>query len=177
MPKRRTCWIPIAVLLAAGCGGGDGGPTRSFQLALTGTQLRIDPPVGLQLTAADLAADADVVSLHQDFYGLPWEAFEAGTQPPAEWLAAMDRLPPPAGAGPGGGSPGRLVHPGRLAVSETRRSRRQDQEEASTRKRPGKKQGILRGWRGGAVRVASGGRSVSVWPSLATRPGPWSRTP
>ncbi|HOX42409.1 MAG TPA: hypothetical protein PK668_02370 [Myxococcota bacterium] len=97
MARARAGWILGALFLAGGCsgvgcGGGDGGQTRSFRLALTGTQLRIDAPVGLQLTAADLAADADVISLHQDFYGLPWEAFEAGTAPPAEWLAALDRL-------------------------------------------------------------------------------------
>jgi hypothetical protein len=34
----------------------------------------------------------DVVLVHQEFYGLPWDSFEAGTSPPAEWVAVMDDL-------------------------------------------------------------------------------------
>jgi hypothetical protein len=48
--------------------------------------------LGLQLTEADLADDADVLAVHQEFYGIPWSAFEAGTPPPAEWSALMDEF-------------------------------------------------------------------------------------
>jgi hypothetical protein len=62
-------------------------------LASSGAQLRVDGErSGLQLTAANLADDADVIAVHQEFYGIPWAAFEAGTPPPAEWSALMDEL-------------------------------------------------------------------------------------
>lgn len=87
------------------CGGGnDGGPgpadagsSRAYRLAATGVQ-----PYGRDYAegAADLAADVDVVSLHQDFYGVPWDAFATGGEPPAEWVATMDHLAAIAGAKP-----------------------------------------------------------------------------
>jgi hypothetical protein len=68
----------------------DAGPSRPYHLAATGTAL--DPTRGLVFTDADLATDADVVSLHVDFGGLPWDAFATnGTLPPA-WVASMDAL-------------------------------------------------------------------------------------
>jgi hypothetical protein len=83
-----------------GAGASDGGgdaskadPPRRFLLASTGTQLRIDGPrVGLQLTEANLAADVDVVAVHQEFYGVPWQAFRDGTEPPPQWSATMAEL-------------------------------------------------------------------------------------
>lgn len=60
--------------------------TSGAQLLVTGSR------PGLQLTAANLADDADVFAVHQEFYGIPWQAFEAGTAPPAEWNALMNEL-------------------------------------------------------------------------------------
>jgi hypothetical protein len=72
---------------------GDAGPRRSFALASGGVQLLVTgPTLGLQITPANLADDDDAIEIHQEFYGIPWAAFEAGTPPPAEWTAQMDAL-------------------------------------------------------------------------------------
>jgi hypothetical protein len=67
---------PPPLLLAAG----------GVQVLTTGADL------GLQITPADLATDADVVELHQEFYGVPWDAFAAAAAPPAAWVAKMDQI-------------------------------------------------------------------------------------
>ncbi|HVU02978.1 MAG TPA: hypothetical protein VHE30_14560 [Polyangiaceae bacterium] len=73
--------------------GTDATGARHAKLATTGAQLVVSgPELGLELTPADLATDADVFAIHQEFYGLPWDAFENQTEPPAEWVAVMDRL-------------------------------------------------------------------------------------
>lgn len=67
-------------------------PSRPL-LATSGAQLRVTGSrLGLQLTAAELATDADVFAIHQEFYGVPWQAFETSNPPPAEWTALMDEL-------------------------------------------------------------------------------------
>jgi hypothetical protein len=67
--------------------------SRHFRLATSGAQLLVTgPELGLQLTPANVIEDSDVVAVHQEFYGLPWDAFEAGTAPPPEWVALMDRF-------------------------------------------------------------------------------------
>ena len=67
-------------------------PTRPL-LATSGAQLVISgPQLGLQLTAANLAEDADLFAVHQEFYGIPWAAFEAGTPPPAPWSDLLMQL-------------------------------------------------------------------------------------
>jgi hypothetical protein len=50
------------------------------------------PELGLQLTSADLAEDVDLIAIHQEFYGVPWQAFLDDTPPPAEWSAKMQAL-------------------------------------------------------------------------------------
>jgi hypothetical protein len=74
--------------------GAEGGVSaRPFLLASGGVQLIVTgSPLGLQITPANLAADDDVIEIHQEFYGIPWDAFEAGTAPPAEWTSLMDSL-------------------------------------------------------------------------------------
>jgi hypothetical protein len=52
----------------------------------------VDGGLGLLITPANLSEDVDVVEIHQEFYGLPWDAFRAGTEPPAEWVAAMTAI-------------------------------------------------------------------------------------
>jgi hypothetical protein len=67
--------------------------TRKPLLATSGAQLRVTGErLGLQLTAANLADDADVFAIHQEFYGIPWQAFEASTAPPAEYDALLQEL-------------------------------------------------------------------------------------
>ncbi|HEY1554476.1 MAG TPA: hypothetical protein VGF94_06545 [Kofleriaceae bacterium] len=96
----RALWIVAAL----GCGGGgashsdaaipgDAPPdavTRSYRLAATGTQ--VDPATGAYLGDTNLADDVDVIAIHQDFYGVPWTAFENHTAPPAAWVATMQTL-------------------------------------------------------------------------------------
>jgi len=67
-------------------------PTRAL-LASSGAQLLVQGSrLGLQLTAADLRSDADVFAVHQEFYGIPWAAFEAQAAPPREWAELMAEL-------------------------------------------------------------------------------------
>lgn len=68
----------------------DAGPTRSLALATGGVQA--DLAQGIFIGAANVADDADVVAIHQEFYGLPWDEFEADLPPPPEWVAKMDEL-------------------------------------------------------------------------------------
>lgn len=72
----------------------DAGP-QPFRplLASSGAQLLVQGQrLGLQLTAANLADDVDVYAVHQEFYGIPWSAFEGGTAPPREWATLMAEL-------------------------------------------------------------------------------------
>lgn len=71
----------------------DGGPPRSFRLAAGGVQLLVSgPSLGLQITPADLQTDVDVAEIHQEFYGVPWDAFKNGTALPAAWDEEMKSL-------------------------------------------------------------------------------------
>jgi hypothetical protein len=71
----------------------DAGAPRSFHLASGGVQLVITgPELGLQITPADLATDVDIIEVHQEYYGVPWDAFAAGTPPPVEWTTKMSDL-------------------------------------------------------------------------------------
>jgi hypothetical protein len=66
----------------------DAGPLRPFALAATGAQLLVTgPALGLQLTFAKLADD--VVAVHFEFWGIPWDAFEANAAPPSAYVASI----------------------------------------------------------------------------------------
>jgi hypothetical protein len=79
------------LLLAAACH--DPEVSRSYHLAASGTQLLVSgPSVGFQLTDADLATDVDVIAVHQEFYGVPWNEFAANAAPPPEWASKMSAL-------------------------------------------------------------------------------------
>jgi hypothetical protein len=96
--RTSTAFLGLALLAACGPGGKDDGPTpRTFALAATGIQADpgavTDPATPFfAMRPADLADDADVVSIHQDFYGVPWTELAAGIAPPAAWVARMDAL-------------------------------------------------------------------------------------
>ena len=89
--------LPLASLGSAGCGG-KATPTppltpRHFALSSTGVQAAPGSPQFFSMAdAADLATDTDVVSVHQDFFGVPWNTFAADAPPPAQWKATMDGL-------------------------------------------------------------------------------------
>lgn len=71
----------------------EAGATRPFRLASGGVQLLVTgPSLGFQITPADLAADVDVLEVHQEYYGTPWDAFAASAAPPAEWTAKMQAI-------------------------------------------------------------------------------------
>jgi hypothetical protein len=77
----------------AGADDDDAGKALRPLLAASGAQLLVQGQrLGLQLTAANLADDADVYAVHQEFYGIPWAAFEQDSAPPAEWRALLDEL-------------------------------------------------------------------------------------
>jgi hypothetical protein len=81
-------------------GGIDAGPTRPYRLASGGVQLLVDGGLGLQITPANLSDDVEVIEVHQEFYGLPWDTFLDGGAPPPEWTAKMQEI-----AGALGGKP------------------------------------------------------------------------
>lgn len=60
--------------------------TVGEKLLVTGSDL------GLQLGDAHVSSDADVIGQHHEIYGVPWDAFESNSAPPAEWTAVMQRL-------------------------------------------------------------------------------------
>ncbi|MCB1035502.1 MAG: hypothetical protein KDD47_16890, partial [Acidobacteria bacterium] len=59
------------------------------KLASTPVQGAVGDPLLFAFRDINLGADADVASLHQDFYGVPWQAFADGREPPAEWQARI----------------------------------------------------------------------------------------
>lgn len=78
-------------------GGPDGsdaaGMTRPYRLASGGVQLLVSgPDLGLQMTSANLGTDVDVVDLHHEYYGVPWNELGSGQAPPAVWKAKMDAI-------------------------------------------------------------------------------------
>jgi len=76
----------------------DDDPRLPFRLASAPVQAVLGDPLVFGLrgwnlgSGEDLAADVDVVSVHQDFLGIPWDAFADGTPPPAAWVARIDEL-------------------------------------------------------------------------------------
>ena len=91
-----TVNVPDARGPSSEAGGSDSGrdsPHFFGPRTTTGAQLVVSgPALGFQLTDANVADDADVFAVHQEFYGLPWDEFENDTAPPAEWVAVMDGL-------------------------------------------------------------------------------------
>jgi len=97
-----------ALLLLAACGDDHGKspdaqmpdaaapdacPTcRSFAMATGGVQIVLGSQPLFQITAANVNDDGDVAAVHQDFFGIPWDEFEAGNPPPPEWVAIFDLI-------------------------------------------------------------------------------------
>jgi hypothetical protein len=77
--------------VAAPDAGSDTGARRQ-KLAASGAQFYVKGGFGIELRTANLATDTDLFAVHQDFYGIPWDAFEAGTDPPAPWTTQIDKV-------------------------------------------------------------------------------------
>ena len=78
----------------AGSDAGASETRRPFLLASAGTQLLVDgPALGLQLTAANVAEDSDVIAVHHEFTGAVGGAARGGYEPPPEWTAQTRRSP------------------------------------------------------------------------------------
>lgn len=81
----------VAALIACG-ENGDAGSSRRYRLASAGVQAFPGAALLYQTTAADLAADADVIAIHEEYYGIPWDEFAADQPPPDVWAAKMREL-------------------------------------------------------------------------------------
>jgi cysteine-rich repeat protein len=66
--------------------------TRTYRLASSGVQIIPGGSLLFQITNSNLVEDPDVVAIHEEYYGIPWDEFQSGTAPPAEWIAQMNRL-------------------------------------------------------------------------------------
>src|SRR5262249_58043319 len=107
-PARGAMRTLAALLLLAACGDDHGKspdaqmpdaappdacPTcRSFAMATGGVQIVLGSQPLFQITAANVNDDGDVAAVHQDFFGIPWDEFEAGNPPPPEWVAIFDLI-------------------------------------------------------------------------------------
>ncbi|HEX7843844.1 MAG TPA: hypothetical protein VF469_40495 [Kofleriaceae bacterium] len=85
--------VLLSWVAAMPCGGGGpqpDAPVRTYRLVSSGVQL--DPVTGPVIRDPDLATDVDAVDVHQDFFGVPWDAFATGAAPPPAWAAKMTDL-------------------------------------------------------------------------------------
>lgn len=81
--------IVLSWFAKAPCGGGGSppdappdAPARTYRLASAAVQ--VDPVAGVVIGDPGLAADVDVVNVHQDFFGVPWNDFAADrARPPS----------------------------------------------------------------------------------------------
>lgn len=68
-------------------------PSRSFSLAAAPMRYLVGPwSVETVFDTAYFAGEIDLLSMHNDFFGLPWEEFAAGGALPPAWLAAMEDI-------------------------------------------------------------------------------------
>ena len=89
---RRSRFPPVAAILTGLIGLGFSGlaaaqETRSFRIASAPLQVDVDSPIGWRFSFEAMAGDLDMVSVHQDFFGIPWAELAAGDPLPASWLA------------------------------------------------------------------------------------------
>ncbi len=70
----------------------DTGPTRPFRMAAAPMQYRVEPyHVATVFDFVGFDGRVDAVSLHMDsFFGVPWEPFADGEDPPQAWIDAMN---------------------------------------------------------------------------------------
>ncbi len=71
----------------------DSGPARSFKLAATGFQYAIgDDWVESDYDVSGFAGHVDLLSVHQDFFGIPWDEFAVGAPLPQAWVDKMNQI-------------------------------------------------------------------------------------
>jgi len=92
-------WAAIVGLLATACAGGpkdegweDDRPSGGPLLGTTGVQADLDAATFYRTGTGDVAQDSDVYVVHEDFYGIPWDSFLAGEEPPEAWVSAIDLI-------------------------------------------------------------------------------------
>jgi len=67
--------------------------TRSFYLAAAPMQyLEGDYSMDTVFDMTGFAGRVDLVSVQMDFFGIPWDEFAAGTDPPAAWVSTMQGI-------------------------------------------------------------------------------------
>lgn len=67
--------------------------TRGFFMATAGIQASVEGRFfDHHVELSTIASDSDVIEIHEEFLGIPWDEFEAGDQPPAVWVEAIDAL-------------------------------------------------------------------------------------
>jgi len=68
-------------------------PARSFYLSAAPFQIHFEPFSAEFVFKTDgFDGLIDLLSVHQDFFGLPWDAFADGADPPAAWQAVMEDI-------------------------------------------------------------------------------------
>ncbi|MFN8559425.1 MAG: hypothetical protein U0531_19500 [Dehalococcoidia bacterium] len=86
-----------AMLVAAPAPSAESAATRPYLMAMGGLQAvpnGQEPLYKINTPLASLAAEADIVYLHLELYGIPWDEFAVGPEPPAAhpWTVIMNGL-------------------------------------------------------------------------------------
>ena len=61
--------------------------TRSFKIASVPLQVDVDSPIGFGFEFDFMVGDLDMVSILQDFFGIPWKELRSGAPLPPSWVA------------------------------------------------------------------------------------------
>jgi len=73
--------------------GDDDLEPRSFALSAAAYQYEFGPwSIDDSFDVTGFDGRIDLLSVHQDFFGLPWPEFAAGEDPPAAWVAVMEEI-------------------------------------------------------------------------------------
>jgi hypothetical protein len=95
LPPGRTAGGLLLVLLAAGAGPAAASGQRVEGRFLGHVPVRLTPAAGdhyYHFTPQHLADDASLLSLHFDFFGIPWQELESGSPLPGAWTDQMDQI-------------------------------------------------------------------------------------
>ncbi len=85
---RRLVTGLLAFLVALGfLASAEAQQTRSFKIASVPMQIDPDSPIGFGFEFDFMAGDLDMVSILQDFFGIPWIELRSGAPLPPAWLA------------------------------------------------------------------------------------------
>ena len=85
---RRLVTGLLAFLVALGfLANAEAQQTRSFKIASVPLQVDPDSPIGFGVEFDSMAGDLDMVSILQDFFGIPWIELRSGAPLPPAWRA------------------------------------------------------------------------------------------